>query len=363
MTTKPALKESIQTIAPFKVGDSGIDGVDEVIKLSANENPLGPSPMAVEALQRYFGNFERYPDPESRELRATIAAVKNIPENEIAIGSASDQLLQILISNYAGPGDEILQGAHSFLLYRIAALSVGAVSVFAPEPDLCVSVDELLTRVTDRTKILIIANPGNPTGTWIPLTELKRLRDELRSDILLIIDSAYAEYVVPNSYEAGHSLVHESVECGADNVVVTRTFSKMYGLAALRVGWCHGPESVIDGINRVRSPFNVNAPAQIAGTAAIKDHDHVRRSFEYNRKCLPHLTSTLEDLGLHVPSSGANFVLVRFPDGTKQATAANARLIKHGVIVAPAEAYGLPDCLRVTIGTEEENERFLEVLH
>lgn len=353
---RPQPRPSVLDITPYKAGDAKIPGHAQVVKLASNESPLGPSPQAVEAIRAGLGDLERYPDPASVELRAAIGAAHDLDPDALVVGSGSEQLLGHLIRLYADAGDEVLQTEHAFVVYRIAARGIGAVPVFAPETDFTTDVDALASCVTQRTRVVCVANPGNPTGTWLPASELRRLRAALPSRILLVIDAAYAEYLEQDdSYTAGHDLVAEAARTGADNVVVTRTFSKVYGLAALRLGWMHGPPSVVDAVNRVREAFNVTRPAQVAGVAALADRVFVRAALELNAQELARVSQAVGDMGLAVSPSGANFVLVHFPGGPDQAVAADAALRDAGIIVRPVANYGLPQCLRITIGTEAQN--------
>lgn len=323
--------------------------------LSANENPLGPSPHAVEAY-RESAALHRYPDGGAVALRDALGARFALDPARIVCGAGSDELITMLIRCYVGEGDEVLQSRHGFLMYGISARTVGATPVLAPEADLHADVDALLAAVTERTRICFVANPNNPTGTFISGAELRRLREGLRPDILLAVDAAYSEYVDAPGYSDGRELVDEF-----DNVVMLRTFSKIFGLAAVRLGWCYAPSAVVDALNRVRSPFNVSAPAQAAGVAALADTAHIEESVRQNAEQRKRLTGALAQLGLTVPPSVGNFVLARFGDADR-AKAANAHLADRGVIVRSVAAYGLEDSLRITVGTADENDRLLAAL-
>jgi histidinol-phosphate aminotransferase len=321
--------------------------------LSANENPLGPSPKAIAAYGEAI-HLNRYPDGGATLLRQTLAAQFGLDVNHIVCGAGSDELITLLIRCYVGPGDEVLQTQHGFLMYGITAKTVGATPVLAPEtPDLHTDVDALLACVTDKTRICFVANPNNPTGTYIPGSELRRLRDGLREDILLVIDAAYSEYVDAPDYSDGRDMVEDY-----QNVVMLRTFSKLYGLAALRLGWCYAPVAVVDALNRVRSPFNVNSSAQAAGIAALGDQDHVDLSLAQNAEQLKRLCGALSQLGLGFPPSVCNFLLIRFNDADT-AKRALTHLADQGVIVRSVAGYGLADSLRATIGTAAENDRLI----
>ncbi|NMM43542.1 histidinol-phosphate transaminase [Rhodospirillaceae bacterium KN72] len=353
LVLRPGIAEA-PIYVPGAHGDEK-DGVPPAV-LSANENPLGPSPQALDAY-RGSAALERYPDGGAEKLRAAIGEKFGLDPARIVCGAGSDELITLLIRCYVGPGDEVLQSQHGFLMYAITAKTVGASAVLAPEtPDLLCDVDAMLAAVTDRTRICFVANPNNPTGTYIPASELRRLREGLRADILLAVDAAYSEYVDADDYSDGADLVRDY-----DNVVMLRTFSKAFGLAALRVGWCYAPAAVVDALNRVRSPFNVSVPAQVAGVAALGDAAHLDRSLRENKEQRARLVGALSQLGLSITPSVTNFLLVHFADATS-ASAANAHLSAKGVIVRSVAAYGLPASLRMTVGTAEENDRLLSAL-
>ncbi|BBK39377.1 histidinol-phosphate aminotransferase [Allostella sp. ATCC 35155] len=343
-------KPGILDIAPYVGGDHSAEGVNRVFRLASNENTIGPSPKAKAAYAAIAGEIHRYPDGQSDRLRRTIGRVNGLDPARIVCGAGSDELLQILTKCYAGVGDEVLYSQYGFMMYPIAAKSVGAVPVAAPERDLCTDVDALLARVTERTRILFLANPNNPTGSWLPRAEMRRLHAGLPGNVLLVIDAAYAEYVEDADYDPGIELVDD-----AENVVMTRTFSKIYALAGLRLGWMYGSPAVVDVVNRVRGPFNVTLAAQEAGVAAMEDEAFVQHSRETATRWREWLTAELAALGLTVYPSVANFVLVRFPsEPGRDAAAALAFLKRRGVLVRGMAGYGLPDCLRIGIGIEEE---------
>jgi len=354
----PTPKRGVLEIDPYVPGESTLPGNIKPIKLSSNENPLGPSPAAVAALKAAADSLERYPDGSASGLRQAIARVHGLNPDRIVCGAGSDELLTLLAHAYLEPGDEGIFTEHGFLVYRIAILGCGATPVVAPETNLRTDVDKILERVTPRTKMVFIANPNNPTGTYIPFDEVRRLRRELPDHVLLVLDAAYSEYVRRNDYEAGIELVATT-----GNTVMTRTFSKIYGLAALRLGWAYCPEPVADVLNRIRGPFNVSSPAIAAGIAALEDRAHVEKSVAHNETWLPWLTAELEKLGLTVTPSVANFVLVHFPEKEgRDAEAANQFLQSRGIIVRRMGGYGLPGALRITIGTEDENKATVAAL-
>ena len=351
-------RPGILEIEPYVGGKAEVAGIARAIKLSANESPLGPSPRAIAALQAAAPEAHRYPDGGAERLRRTIGARFDLDPDRIVCGAGSDELIQLLMRAYAGPGDEVLYSAHGFLMYKLSALGVGATPVAAPERALTADVNALLARLTSRTRMVFIANPNNPTGSYLDADELARLHAGLPEDVLLVIDAAYAEYVRRNDYTAGMDLVDR-----ADNVVMTRTFSKLFGLAALRLGWLYAKPPVVDVLHRIRGPFNVGTPAQVAGIAALDDLEHQERARTHNDRWLPWLAQQLSGLGLEVHPSVANFVLVSFEDaGGRSAAAASAWLEQRGIIARAMAAYGLPDCLRLSVGLEDENRAAVEAL-
>jgi histidinol-phosphate aminotransferase len=339
------VRPGILDISPYVGGESQLEGVERVIRLASNENPLGASPAAAAAYEDLKGELHRYPDGGSVELRRTIGELHGLDPARIVCGAGSDELISLLMRAYAGPGDEVLYSAHGFLMYAIAARGVGAAPVTAPERNLTADVDALLARMTPQTRLLFLANPNNPTGSYLDRDSLARLHAGLPEDVLLVIDAAYAEYVTAADYPDGAELVAEY-----DNVVMLRTFSKIYGLAALRLGWAFCPPAVADVLNRVRGPFNVTAAAQAAGVAALRDQDHVARSREHNARCMAWFADKLARINLRVEPSVGNFVLVRFADAADAA----AFLKSRGILVRPMGGYGLPEHLRVTLGSDDE---------
>jgi histidinol-phosphate aminotransferase len=358
VTTAPIARPGILSIEAYIPGESKVPGNVKPAKLSSNETPLGPSPRAIAAFTAAAAELERYPDGQALLLRNALARRYGLDPSRIVCGSGSDELLGLLARGYLGPGDEAIYTEHGFLVYRIAILTNGATPVVAPERDLKTDVDAILERVTPRTRVVFIANPNNPTGTYIPIDEVRRLRAGLRDDILLVLDAAYAEYVSRNDYEAGLELVATTT-----NTVMTRTFSKIHGLAALRVGWAYGPANVADVLNPIRGPYNLSAPAIARGAAAIDDVEHMERAKQHNDEWLPWVVSELKKLGLDVTPSVANFVLFHFKEnGGKTAAAADEYLKSQGVIVRKVGAYGFPNALRMTIGSEADNKRAISAL-
>ena len=342
------VRPGILDIAAYVPGDHSLSGEGPVYRMASNESALGPSPKAIEAYRALAGDLHRYPDGASKSLRAGLGRTYGIEPDQIVCGAGSDDVLQLLVRAYAGPGDEVLYTQHGFLVYPIAAKAVGATPVAAPETDLRTDVDALLKAVTPRTRICFVANPNNPTGSYVSSAELKRLRAGLPSNVLLVVDAAYAEYVDLPDYESGLDMVKAH-----DNVVMTRTFSKIFGLAALRLGWAYCPPAVADVLNRIRGPFNVPAPAQAAGATALADREHLGKVKAHNDRWLPWFAQRMRALGLHPYPSVANFVLVKFPSDPKlNAEAALKFLNDRRILPRRVAAYGLPDCLRVTIADE-----------
>ena len=358
MLERPQPRPGVLKIQAYVPGKSSAPGVDKVYKLSSNETPLGPSSHAIAAYKAVADHLEDYPDGGATALRKAIGKAYGLDSARIVCGTGSDELLNLLAHAYLGPGDEAIHTTHGFLVYPIATLGSGATPVVAPEKDHTADVDAILARVTERTKIVFLANPNNPTGTYVPFDEVKRLHQALPKTVLLVIDAAYAEYVRRNDYESGIELVATS-----ENVVMTRTFSKIYGLAALRLGWLYAPADVTDALNRIRGPFNVNAAAIAAGVAAINDVAHVERSRQHNEQWLSWLTEEIGKLGLKVTPSVGNFILIHFPD-TKGRTAkdADALLTSRGCVLRAVGAYQLPNALRMSVGTEEANRLVVKTL-
>jgi histidinol-phosphate aminotransferase len=341
----PTPRPGILDIAAYVGGESKLTGTERVIKLASNESALGPSPKAVAAYRALAGELHRYPDGGSTDLRTALGARYGLDPARIVCGAGSDELIGLLVRGFVGPGDEVVYSRHGFLMYPIAALSAGATPVAAPERELTADVDALLAAVTPRTRIVFLANPNNPTGTYLQTEALHRLHAGLPPSVLLVIDAAYAEYVVRNDYSAGDELV-----AAHDNVVMMRTFSKIYALAALRLGWAYCPPAIADVLNRIRGPFNVNAAALAAGVAALLDQAAVDAARTHNDVWRPWLAGELARIGLTVTPSVANFLLVHFRD----AEAANDHLQRRGIIARRMAAYHLPQCLRISIGTEDE---------
>ena len=354
----PQPQAGILDIAPYVPGSSSAPGAARVFKLSSNETPLGPSPEAVKAFREAGEKLELYPDGAASALREAIAARYGLNPQRIVCGAGSDELLNLLAQAYIGPGDEAIHTRHGFLVYPIAIRANGGIPVVADETDLTADVDAILACVSERTRMVFLANPNNPTGTYVPIEEVRRLRAALPDNVVLVLDGAYAEYVRRNDYEAGLELVATT-----GNTVMTRTFSKIYGLASLRLGWAYCPEPVADVLNRIRGPFNVSGPAIAAGVAALNDTAHMEAAVRHNDKWLEWLSREIGALGLAVTPSVGNFVLVHFPDEDGQrADDADGVLRKGGVVLRGMAGYGLPNALRLSIGNEEANRLTVSLL-
>ncbi|MVA25560.1 histidinol-phosphate transaminase [Agrobacterium vitis] len=355
---QPVPRPGILDIAAYVPGKEHAPGVAKVFKLSSNETPLGPSPKAIEAFKAGVANLELYPDGQAVKLREAIAGAHGLNPANILCGNGSDELLGLLCHVYLGTGDEAVITEHGFLVYRIQIMAAGATPVTVKEQDCRVDVDAILAAVTDKTRMVFIANPGNPTGTYVPGADIRRLVAGLPKHVLLVLDAAYAEYVRRNDYEAGLEIVSEN-----RNVVMTRTFSKIHGLAALRIGWMYGPAAILDALNRVRGPFNMNAPAISAGAAAILDRDFADKAVDFNLEWLDRLTGAFEALGLKVTPSVTNFLLIHFPDvDGKRASEADEFLTSRGYILRAVKGYGFANALRMSIGTPEANLGVMDAL-
>lgn len=358
-TLRPEPRSGVMDIAAYVPGKStAAAGVEKVHKLSSNENPLGASAAAQEAVRRVAEKMEFYPDGSAARLREAIAQRHGLNPANIICSNGSDEVIGLLTQTYLNPGDEGIYTEHGFLVYKIYIQAAGGVPVIAKERNEKADVDAILAAVTPRTKIVFIANPNNPTGTYLPFEEVRRLHAGLPGNVLLVIDAAYAEYVRKNDYEAGIELVSS-----AENVVMTRTFSKIHGLGGMRIGWAYGPAHVIDALNRVRAPFNVSAAAIEAGIAAMGDRGHVERTVHHNEKWLSWLSEELPKLGLRVTPSAANFLLIHFPeDGKHSAAAADDYLLERGYILRRVGAYGFPNALRMSVGSAEANQGVVAAL-
>jgi histidinol-phosphate aminotransferase len=348
---RPVPRPGVLDIAPYVPGKSKATGGAKLHKLSSNETPLGPSPDAIAAYRTVAAALELYPDGGARELRAAIGETYGLDPERVVCGAGSDEIITLIARAYIGPGDEAIYCEHGFLIYPIAIKVSGGKVVVAPEKNHTADVDAILSLTNERTRVVYLANPNNPTGTYLPGGEIRRLHAGLPGRVILVLDAAYAEYVRRDDYESGMELAKTE-----ENVVMTRTFSKIYGLAGLRIGWCTGPAGIIDVLNRIREPFTVSAPAIAAGAAALRDRDHFDKAVAHNATWLPKVSAAMEALGLKVTPSVGNFILIHFPD-TKGKTAADADafLLSRGMVLRRVTAYGFPNALRMTIGSEEAN--------
>jgi histidinol-phosphate aminotransferase len=346
--TRPSPRPEILTIHPYVAGESELPGANRTVKLSSNEGAFGVPPSARAAIVRVAEDAYRYPDGGADRLRAAIGKRWGLSPERIVCGAGSDDLLYQFCLSYGGPGRDIIMSAHGFSIYYIAGTYAGSRVIKVPERNMTADLDAMLAAVSPATRLVFLANPNNPTGSMVSAEEVVRFRAALPPEVLLVLDAAYAEYVTHPAYDAGVKLVDAT-----DNTVMTRTFSKIYGLGGMRIGWCYAPPGVVDVLNRVRGPFNVSVAAQAAAIAALAEPGWVEKGCAHNAEYRPKLASGIEAAGLKVWPSEGNFVLVDL--GTAEAAdAADAFLRTNGIIVRKVGGYGLPHCLRVTVGTAEE---------
>lgn len=358
MPAAPQPRPSIMTISPYVGGRSHVQGIARIFKLSSNESALGPSPLALKAFAETQGNLHLYPEGSALALRQAIAEVHGLQPDQILCGNSSDELLHLLAQAYCGEGDEVLISQHGFIAYPIVTKAAGGKPVFVPERGLVTDPDAILATVGPRTKLIYLANPNNPTGSFLTAREVTRLVDRLPPHVVLVLDGAYAEFVTHPDYDTGQAL-----SLSRPNVVMTRTFSKAYGLAGLRLGWLTAAPAIIDALNRIRGPFNVSIPAQAAGAAAVRDRGYLARVITHNTEWRSWLAERIQALGFKVYPSAGNFLLIEFAaEGTKTADKADAFLTARGLILRGVVSYGLPHCLRLSVGTEEANRLVVEAL-
>ena len=367
--TTPLPREGLLDIVPYQPGKAAAPAPGrKTYKLSSNESGLGPAPAGMDAFRAATETLEVYPDGGASRLKTALSGLHGLEEARLFVGAGSDEIISLLCRAYAGEGTSVVQTRHGFSYYHLAARAAGAEPLFAEERDLYADVDAILATVREDTRVVFLANPNNPTGTIIEAEEVRRLRDELPDGVILALDGAYAEYMAPDGpYEDGVAMVRERIEAGHSDTVMMRTFSKIYGLGGLRVGWAYAPEDMIGVFDRVRSPFNVNAPALAAAEAALGDQDFVRRNREHNASERARVRQRTGGLGYESPTPSANFVLLRMPGDTTEARAATAqRLIAHlehdGIMVRSVAGAWLPEHVRVSIGTVEANDAFLDSL-
>ena len=351
-------RPGISQIKPYRPSRPPSDG-QPWIDLSLTVNSLGPSPKAMTAYRQMASQIHRYPDADHGELRHALSRRFDLDPDRVSCAAGSDEMIQLIVQAFAGPGDEVLFHEYGYRGFARAARVAGATPVIARERDLVVDIESLIERANERTKVCLLANPNNPTGTYVPTEAVHRLRAGLPPHTLLVLDSAFAEYVVHrNNYTAGADLVEDY-----DNVVMVRTFSKLFGLAGLRIGWAYGSPTVIDAVDRVRGPFNVTAPAQAAAVAALADAEHDAATLANTQDSLSWLGHELETLGVRVYPSVCNFLLARIPpDPALGVAAITEHLARRSILVKTLGEYGLADCLRITVGTEEENHALIKAL-
>ena len=353
----PRPKPGILDIAPYVGGKSRIDGVAEPMKLSSNENALGAGEKARAAFQAAVNGIHIYPDGRAAKLRAAVAEHHQVEPERLIFGNGSDEVFALLNQTYLTAGDNIVCGQYGFLAYRISAMACEAEVKLAPEPGYKAEVDALLAQVDERTKIVYVSNPSNPTGSYNSGEEIRRLHAALPAHVLLVVDEAYAEFVVEPDWETAFPLARD-----AANIVVTRTFSKIHGLGGLRIGFGYAPPAVAEAVDRIRLPFNVSVPGLDAATASLSDEAHQKASRDLVQTWRPRLTQAIRGFGFEVLPSAGNFVLVLFKDGKRTAAAANEYLNSKGIIVRPVGGYGLPQGLRITVGTDDQNRAVIDAL-
>ncbi|MBS9717225.1 histidinol-phosphate transaminase [Pseudohalocynthiibacter aestuariivivens] len=349
MTTEIQPQPGIMEISLYQGGKANIEGASRVIKLSSNENPFGPSEKAIEAYRRAAHELHRYPPTDHRSLREAIGAVHGLDPDKIICGVGSDEIITFLCQAYAGQGDEVIFTEHGFSMYRISALAAGATPIEVPERERVADVESILAACNEKTRLVFIANPNNPTGTMIGGNDVARLAAGLPPQALLVLDGAYAEYV--EGFDGGAALVE-----ARENVFMTRTFSKLYGLGGLRIGWGYGPKEIIDVLNRIRGPFNLSQPQLDAAEAALKDRAYVEKCRTENTRMRAWLAEALAELGVPSDTSCANFILARFADQA-EAEACDDYLQSQGLLVRRVAGYNLPNCLRITVGDEASCRR------
>ncbi|MGV3482196.1 MAG: pyridoxal phosphate-dependent aminotransferase [Sphingobium sp.] len=354
---RPRPLPAIAGLAPYRQGKIALDDVAQPLKLSSNESMLGPSPRALEAYRALASDLQLYPDGSQSALRAAIGEVHGIDPDRIVCGNGSDELIQLLIRTYAGPGDDVVLSQFSFAMAFVHSIAQGANAISVAEPGLRPDVDGLLAALTPNTRMVVLASPNNPVGQYLPRDELMRLHAGLPGEVILLLDSAYADYVDAPDYEAGAVLV------GAhDNVVMTRTFSKLYGLAGLRIGWMYAPPAIVDMVQRIRTPFNGNAAALAAAEAAVRDVDYAAMVRAENNAELARIAKALDLAGIEVIPSSANFYLVRFPAAGRDPEGAAHSLEARGIIPRPVSAGGPEAALRISVGRPHQNDRVIQAL-
>ncbi|MFT5132861.1 MAG: histidinol-phosphate aminotransferase [Gammaproteobacteria bacterium] len=356
--TKLKARGDLDSIAPYKQGKSEIADCPDPIKLSSNESSFGPSPDTIAAFKSVADNMHRYPDGSQMQLRQALADVHKLDVNKIVCGNGSEELIGLIVRSYISPGDEMLLSENHFVMCPIYGRAQGADVIFAPEKDYKVDVDALLERVSEKTRMVIVANPNNPTGTYISESEIRRLHAGLPENVLLLVDDAYAEYVSTEDYKTALEMVDQY-----DNVVVTRTFSKIYGLAGLRIGWAYSPQSVLENIQRIRTPFNANSAAMAAATAAVKDIEYIAMVREHTARWQKIIAERVTAMGIKILPSVTNFYLLDFGELPGKSGADAAEFLEsRGIIPRPAGSNSNKGYVRITVGLDHENEAVLKVL-
>lgn len=350
--THPIAKKWIYDLSPYVAGE----GAPGAIKLASNENPLGPSPVAIKALHDNAHDQHLYPDSACDELRQELAHFYGFHKDMMMCGAGSDEIIRLLFMAYCGVGDNIVTHAHAFLMYKVGAQSVGCDAVMVPEKNITIDVDGLIAAIDENTKMVMVANPNNPTGTWVSRGEIERLIAGVPKDVLIVLDAAYCEFMDDADYHAGHEWA-----ISHDNVIVLRTFSKIYGLAGLRVGWCHAHPEIIDVLNRTKGVFNVTRITQKAAIAALYDQDHVKKTKDHNKATLQTVFHALDKMGVGYQPSSCNFFLMDC-ETAERSKIINDYMKAHKIYLRPVRAYGLPTYLRVSVGTSDEMKVFLDIL-
>lgn len=341
----------------YKPGKSRLFRLKNVIKLSANESALGVSPKVGKEINKKI-NFSKYPDSKSNNLRLSISKKFNCEFTKIICGAGSDEIIQIICQLFLKRKDEVIVPQYSFLMYRIYSKIVGAKVLYAKENNFKISVSEILNKVSKKTKIVFLANPNNPTGTYLKKNELLKLRKKLRSNVLLVVDDAYDEYMKKKDYASGLKLFKKN-----ENVIILRTFSKIYGLAALRIGWGYGPKKIIDAMNIIKPPFNVNMAAQVAGVAALKDKSFINKSVKHNLIWANKIKKFLNKLNIITNEVTANFLLLNFSKCKYSANYVKKRLENNGIILRSMQTYKINNALRLTIGSSSANNKLIRILN
>lgn len=353
----PSPRKGMLDIPVYMRGLAKLEGIDRIMKLSSNENPLGSSPLAVKAVAEAAQEMHRYPEADNRNLREAIADYFSLNPDLIYCGGGSDQILSLLVQAFADAGDEMVYSENGYMKFKTYALTAGVIPVAAPDDDFCASVDNILAKITDKTRLVMLANPDNPTGSYLPRSEILRLHAGIPEDVLLVLDEAYAEYVNAEDYDVCTDLVENH-----ENVVVSRTFSKIFGLAAARLGWLYGPDSVVDVLSRIELSFPITGSTLAAGLAALEDKAFVEKSYKHNTYWLNWLTEQLAPLDLQIYPSQTNSLLLKFNDSEKSAEAANQYLLGKGIIGRMFGTPALSNCLRISIGLEDEMQALVAAL-